>query len=173
MHPPPHSFQTDLFIHISPARYRSLHWGALMLSHGPAHHTRTTANHIADPLSQLCHSPTISHTTTHKTMCIGNHQSTKKLTRSQNRRRRHSRRRCHSPPAPVHPAPPRLAQPPSCPSGEMPILLAHCRAHASPVRQRRLVSSFLEGGGGQSTNWLPTPVKHSLHCFLGCPEEAN
>ena len=92
MHPPPHSFQTDLFIHISPARYRSLHWGALMLSHGPAHHTRTTANHIADPLSQLCHSPTISHTTTHKTMCIGNHQSTKKLTRSQNRWRRRSRR---------------------------------------------------------------------------------
>ena len=67
MHPPPHSFQTDFCIHISPARYRSLHWGALMLSHGPAHHTRTTANHIADALPQLCHSPTTSDTTNHIT----------------------------------------------------------------------------------------------------------
>ena len=34
MHPPPHSFQTDLFIHIYPARYRALHWGAY--PNGPA-----------------------------------------------------------------------------------------------------------------------------------------
>ena len=168
MHPPPHSFQTDLFIHISPARYRSLHRGALMLSHGPAHHTRTTANHIADPLSQLCHSPTISHTTTHKTMCIGNHQSTKKLTRSQNRRRRRSRRRCHSPPALLH-LPNLLHAPPvKCRSR------SHTAAPTPRLCGREDWSQvFLEGGGGQSTNWLPTPGKHSLHCFLGCPEEAN
>ena len=50
------TFASNWFIHtISPARYRTLHWGALMLSHGPA----TLSPHSHDSEPQLLFSTTI------------------------------------------------------------------------------------------------------------------
>ena len=49
-------FASNWFIHtISPARYRTLHWGALMLSHGPA----TLSPHSHDSEPQLLFTTTI------------------------------------------------------------------------------------------------------------------
>ena len=53
--------QTDLFIHIFPARYRALHWGAY--PNGPAtlSHTHTTASHIQTLCTALPLADHISH----------------------------------------------------------------------------------------------------------------